>query len=93
MANEPSKRSFQEYITGAKEGRITDGSLPDGRPLAQAVDTANRAVKEKLARDARDESPVEGDKAPRSGQLSRYLLQAAGCNPDQLHRRRLSLLQ
>lgn len=59
MANEPSKRSFQEYITGAKEGRITDGSLPDGRPQAQAVDTANRAVKEKLARDARDESPVE----------------------------------
>jgi hypothetical protein len=56
----PSCRtSFDEYITGAKDGRVTDGSLPDGRPEAKAVDTANRAVKEKLARDQADDSPVE----------------------------------
>jgi hypothetical protein len=59
MSDQPTKRSFDEYITGAKDGRVTDGSLPDGRPEAKAVDTANRAVKEKLARDRADDSPVE----------------------------------
>ena len=59
MPDQPTKRTFDEYITGAKDGRTTDGSVPDGRPEAKAVDTANRAVKEKLARDRADDSPVE----------------------------------
>jgi hypothetical protein len=59
MPDQPTKRTFNEHITGAKDGRVTDGSLPDGRPEAKAVDTANRAVKEKLARDRADDSPVE----------------------------------
>ena len=59
MPDQPTKRTFNEHITGTKDGRIADGSLPDGRPEAKAVDTANRAVKEKLARDRADDSPVE----------------------------------
>jgi hypothetical protein len=59
MSDKQDKPSFQEHITGQKDGRITDGSLPDGRPDAKAVDTSNRAVKEKAMREAAAGSPVK----------------------------------
>jgi hypothetical protein len=59
MSDKQDKPSFQEHITGQKDGRITDGSLPDGRPEAKAVDTTNRAVKEKAMRQAATGSAVQ----------------------------------
>jgi hypothetical protein len=59
MNDKQDKRSFQEHVTGTKDGQRTDGALPDGRPEAKAVDTANRAVKEKAMQERATGSPVQ----------------------------------